>query len=264
MFPFLLCMPLLLFNGLFSLLVGFIPGTLGANKYGSAPWDSLREFEVSEWFAELLLGDHRRLRREAEQGDVDKQYRLATLYMYKSSGALSGYMRLSEGLKWLHKAAEQGCRWAQKELGDCYRKGIGVKQNREEALKWYLKIAEWWRKEPEEWYYPDILVFLACCYMAGEGVEQNDDEAVRLFRRAAEKGNRPGQICLGFCYLSGYGVEQNREEAMEWYYSAGPIMAQTDSSAAVLFRHRSPEDFLRDMAVEIGLPRKRVYPDVGK
>jgi TPR repeat protein len=44
-------------------------------------------------------------------------------------------------VKWHHKAAEQGHAEAQYNLGFCYEKGKGVKQNYEKAEEWYRKAA---------------------------------------------------------------------------------------------------------------------------
>ena len=45
---------------------------------------------------------------------------------------------LEAAVYWLHKAAAQGEAWAQLELGIARFQGSGIKQDFEEALKWYL------------------------------------------------------------------------------------------------------------------------------
>ena len=48
----------------------------------------------------------------------------------------------SEAVKWYRKAAEQGNKQAQYNLGVCYESGRGVPQDYSEAVKWYRKAAE--------------------------------------------------------------------------------------------------------------------------
>ena len=48
----------------------------------------------------------------------------------------------AEAVKWYRKAAEQGNANAQKNLGVCYEKGLGVSKDQAEADKWFHKAAE--------------------------------------------------------------------------------------------------------------------------
>ena len=47
-----------------------------------------------------------------------------------------------EAVKWYRKAAEQGYASAQYNLGNIYGNGRGVKQDYVEAVKWYRKAAD--------------------------------------------------------------------------------------------------------------------------
>ena len=47
-----------------------------------------------------------------------------------------------EAVKWFRKAAEQGIAEAQFQLGNCYFNGEGVREDKTEALKWFRKAAE--------------------------------------------------------------------------------------------------------------------------
>jgi len=62
-------------------------------------------------------------RKAAEQGDVDAQYTLGTLY----ENGLGVKQDDAEAVKWYLKAAEQGDARAQINLGAMYDKGQGVK-----------------------------------------------------------------------------------------------------------------------------------------
>ena len=48
----------------------------------------------------------------------------------------------SEAIKWYRKSAEQGYAQAQRNLGNMYYNGYGVKQDYSEAVKWFRKAAE--------------------------------------------------------------------------------------------------------------------------
>ena len=45
-------------------------------------------------------------------------------------------------MKWYRKAAEQGVARAQFNLGECCYDGVGIAQDKAEAVKWFQKAAE--------------------------------------------------------------------------------------------------------------------------
>ena len=104
--------------------------------------------------------------------------------------------------------AEQGDTIAQDLLGDMYRKGLGVKQDYFEAVKWFRKAAEQG--------YAQAQFNLGTMYNNGRGVKQDDFEAVKWYRKAAEKGDADAQVLLGLAYLLGKGGQFNKSLAKEW------------------------------------------------
>ncbi|TAH01778.1 MAG: sel1 repeat family protein, partial [Sphingobacteriales bacterium] len=90
----------------------------------------------------------------------------------------------------LSKAAEQGYARAQYNLGLMYEEGIGVLQDKKEAISWYFKAAEQG--------VADAQYNLGIMYTKGEGVLQDKKEAVNWYRKAAEQGNAKAQYKLGF------------------------------------------------------------------
>jgi TPR repeat protein len=68
-------------------------------------------------------------RNSAEQGDVDSQLMLA--FCYETA------REITENVKWLLRAAEQGKVTAQYDLGINYSRGEGVPKNDIEAYKWF-------------------------------------------------------------------------------------------------------------------------------
>lgn len=119
----------------------------------------------------------------------------------------------------LRQPAEQGQARAQFYLGNCYRNGIGVNENLDEAIKWYKKAAEQG--------YTNAQDQLGDMYLYGKGVEKDEDEAQRWYKTAflrAEEQARKGifkyQIKLMIYYMKGRGVEKNVDKAEEWYNKA--------------------------------------------
>ena len=119
---------------------------------------------------------------------------------------------LYEAVKWYRKAAEQGEANGQNNLGYCYQKGYGVDQDYTEAVKWYRKAAEQG--------YASAQNNLGYCYEKGLGVAKDLYEAVKWYRKAAEQGNKSAQFNLGQCYEYGTGVTKNVTEAVKWYRKA--------------------------------------------
>lgn len=162
--------------------------------------------------------DRIKCRIGAEQNDAESQYKLG-VYYENGKGVKQDY---EEAIKWYRKAAEQGYIKAQKSLGDCYHKGIGVTQDYTKAEEWYKKA-----KEPEKKFNEDAekgsaetQYKMGWRYKYGEGVEEDDAVAAQWYLKAAERGNANAQYELGQCYYKGVGVEQNYSNATKWYRKA--------------------------------------------
>ena len=146
--------------------------------------------EAAKWFS-----------KAAEQGNADAMDHLVC-YGYDLG------LNDTEMVKWYRMAAEQGYGVAQFHLGRCYKNGVGVVQNKGEAVKWFSKINPDWQ-------------FTIGCRLYEEGGEHNKTEAVKWWRKAAERGERQAQLILGYCYERGAGVSQDKTEAAKWYRKAG-------------------------------------------
>jgi TPR repeat protein len=105
--------------------------------------------------------------------------------------------------------AEKGNASAQYNLGQIYRRGLGVIQDYKEAAKWYRKAAE--QGYGTAWYN------LGAMYNEGNGVDQDYKEAVKWWRKAAEQGDAWAQNNLGVKYASGQGVIQDNVYAHMWF-----------------------------------------------
>ena len=101
---------------------------------------------------------------------------------------------------------------AQYNLGVCYYTGTGIKEDKEEAVRWYRRAAENGNAMAQ--------YNLGNCYYTGTGIKEDKEEAVRWYRKAAEQGNTIAQYSLGFCYKNGTGIKEDKEEALRWYRKA--------------------------------------------
>jgi uncharacterized protein len=109
----------------------------------------------------------------------------------------------------IEQQAQGGDADAQSKLGVMYASGVGRKQDRKEALRWYRRAAE--QGNPVgEWN-------LAFMYVKGEGVATDFHEARKLFRKAAEGGLPNAQYDLGIMLLDGLGGNPDRVEAEKWF-----------------------------------------------
>ena len=104
-----------------------------------------------------------RLRRKAEGGSADAQYRLGTLCLAGGDGA--------EALRWFRKSAEQGNALAQTGIAVMYLEGNGVAQDYAEAMSWFRKAAGHGSPAAEG--------SIGNLYHCGLGVSQELAEAVR-------------------------------------------------------------------------------------
>ncbi|GES82577.1 kinase-like domain-containing protein [Rhizophagus clarus] len=87
---------------------------------------------------------------------------------------------------YFQKAAENGYKVAQHNLGECYRNGIGVRKDERKAFELFKKSAEQG--------YNDAKFRLGYCYDVGIGTDINKVKAFELYKVAAEKGDDDAQI----------------------------------------------------------------------
>lgn len=105
--------------------------------------------------------------------------------------------------------AEAGNPEAQSQLGVLYSSGVGIAQDKAEAVRWYTRSAEQG--------FPLGQWNLAFMYLRGEGgLKEDPNKAHDLFRQAADKGFAPAQYDLAMMYIFGIAVEKNRDEAEKW------------------------------------------------
>jgi uncharacterized protein len=114
--------------------------------------------------------------------------------------------------RWFQKAADQGNPLGQNGLGLLYQNGLGVEQDYAQALQWFRKSAD----QRYGW----GLANLGTMYKNGWGVAVDYDAALRSYKAAAAQDNPGAQNGLGVLYENGWGVQQDLAEAFNWYSRA--------------------------------------------
>lgn len=159
--------------------------------------------------------------KAAKAADVFGLINLANFYKKGVSGILEKDLEVAD--KYYKKAfnkakilVKKGDVRAQRVLGYCYVKGLGVEQNTEKSIKWLKKAA---RKRD-----CNAMSSLALYYDNGDGVKKNIKKAVKLYKAAAEHGSAEAQANFGICFEYGTGVKKDIHEAFKWYNKAAERM----------------------------------------
>src|SRR5579864_4768844 len=118
------------------------------------------------------------LRKAAEQGSVESQFVLSTLYQSGRGGTPADP---AQSFKWALKAAEGGHPIAQHNVGDAYLHGLGVGINLEQARTWFERAAEQGFAH-SEW-------MMGRIYLEGIGVAPNRDEALKWLTKSLAQGH---------------------------------------------------------------------------
>lgn len=90
-------------------------------------------------------------------------------------------------------------------MGNLYRKGLGVELNFEKAFELYLYAAE--RGHPED------QANVGFMYMRGDGVKKDYEKSRFWFEKAAAQNWASAYDKLGLLYLNGWGVKKDPERA---------------------------------------------------
>ncbi|GES98825.1 kinase-like domain-containing protein [Rhizophagus clarus] len=140
---------------------------------------------------------------------------------------------------YFQKAAKNGNKLAQYNLGNCYKNGKGVEQNKRKAFKLYQKSAEQG--------YKDSQFELGYCYSEGIGTDINKTKAFELYKIAAKKEHIIAQCILGIIYESGECTKIDLEKAIYWYKKA----AENGHGAFKLYLKSTEQGYL-DAQFQLG------------
>lgn len=109
---------------------------------------------------------------------------------------------------WFRRAAEAGHDFSQYAFG----KLLQGQKRMEEAVSWYEKAAE----RSNIW----AAYRLGKLYLEGTDVPKDTAKAVEYLTDAAQEGNQYAQYTLGKLYLIGEDVAQDREQAYSWFWES--------------------------------------------
>ena len=150
----------------------------------------------------------------------------------------------AEQVQVLKKLWDAGFSVAAHQLGKCWRDGMGVLPDDEQAELWFRRAAEAGhdfsqyalgkllqnQKRMEEavsWYEKAAVqgntwaaYRLGKLYLEGTDVPKDTAKAVEYLTNAAQEGNQYAQYTLGKLYLAGGDVGQDREQAYRWFWES--------------------------------------------
>jgi TPR repeat protein len=149
-----------------------------------------------------------RVRAGAARGDAEAQYHLGSDYYY-GHGVKQDYQ---EAVRWYRKSAMQGSAKARYSLAYCYAHGSGVTRDVDEAIRYLKQAADQGN--------PQALCQLATMYSEGRDLPWNRTEAFRLYRAAADRGDASGEYGLAYLYSHGAAEERDYAEAARWALKA--------------------------------------------
>ncbi len=166
------------------------------------------------------------LKKAANQGNKEAQFQLGFDY-YEGVGVKQDY---KEAVYWFSKAAEQGNVDAQHNLGVMYYNGEGVAQDYKAAVQWYSKAAQQG--------HADAQFNLGNMYREGQGVAQDYKAAEQWYSKAAQQGYAKAQTNLGLMYKKGQGVAQDYKAAVQWFSKAAQQgLAEAQNSLGLMYNN---------------------------
>ncbi|WP_317335071.1 MobP3 family relaxase [Dysosmobacter welbionis] len=154
-------------------------------------------------------------------------------------------------------------------LGKCWRDGMGVLPNDEQAELWFRRAAQAGHdfsryalgklmqsqrrmEEAVSWYEkaaaqgnPWAAYRLGKLYLEGKNIPKESAKALEYLNASARQGSQYAQYTLGKLYLTGEGVAQDREQAYRWFQASA---SQGNEYAQFFLEHfndvRSPNVLL--------------------
>ncbi len=148
--------------------------------------------------------------RGAEAGHADCYLQMAH-FAFRGVGTVKNY---SKAFFCYNKAFELGA--DRKEtairIGVCYLRGLGVKENRAQALEWFKKAAAAGSA--------DGIFLCGESYFFGSGCEQDYKIASQYYTLAAKEEHTRATVALAICYEQGFGVPQSNKKAAMLYKRA--------------------------------------------
>ncbi len=138
----------------------------------------------------------------------------------------------------LKKAHEKGDKFEvaveQNKVGLCFKDGLGVEKDDQQAFEWFNKAAAHNDHAKDE---------LGVCYYEGKGVVKNDAQAFVLFSEAKKKGVVNAFNHLGVCYYYGHGVTKDCYKAIRLFNQAKDKgVAEAHNSLGICYKEGQDKD----------------------
>ena len=185
------------------------------------------------------------LRRQADAGDVNMQFAMATLYdpVFKFSTLVAPDM--ATAMRYYRMAAEHGQTVAASNLGVVLTTGRdGVARDVPEGLKWFNQAADANYAPAER--------ELGKIYGQGVLVAADRPAALKLFQKAADAGDSYAEAEIGQAYLNGFPpYPKNIDTAMQWYGKAAADPAQVNAARILGIAARDGAGLPRDRQVSL-------------
>ncbi|MET4001069.1 SPOR domain-containing protein [Marinobacterium sp. MBR-109] len=144
--------------------------------------------------------------------------------------------------RWLHQA-EQGDATALFNLGQFYRKGVGMPPDRVQAARFYRRAAELGHRAAQ--------FNLGTLYYFDPSGQPDYDQARHWWRQAAEQGDAGAAYQLALLYLNGGDQPADTEQALFWMRKAQAV-GHPDATAALGQMQALQSDELIYYTVQLG------------
>ena len=188
------------------------------------------------------------LRQAAERGDLNALVNMGYIYRNRLSGVRQDKI---EALKWYMRAAERGHADSQAYVGHAYLTGNGIEKDKLKAAVWLEKAAA---KGDTSAQFNLGVMYEQPLFATGDeatGVPRNYAKAADLYRAAAVKGHAKAQLNLATMYEKGIGVPQDNVKALEWYLKSA-ANGYADAQVLVAYGYANgslvPKDTVRAYA----------------
>ncbi|WP_042296313.1 tetratricopeptide repeat protein [Paraburkholderia bannensis] len=199
----------------------------GGQPSVSAESDPQTANAVADYNAGNLTVARTEFQSAAAHGNRLAEFNYAMMLLNGEGGAAD----VSEGRKWLHKAADANMSHAQYVYGKMYDDGDFVDRNPVEAHQWFLKAAKQGHVQAE--------LALANQFLDGRGTGRDNKQAFYWYKKAAEGGDMTAQYVTGSFYeRGGDGVPKNLNVARAYYAAAA---SQGDPVARLKFQQLSAQ-----------------------
>jgi Sel1 repeat len=129
--------------------------------------------------------------------------------VFQMAGNANANGQRAEALAYLEKSAEMGYPKGEWSIGIDYLKGIGERQNLQQALHWLSLSADAGFRAGQ--------YQMGDMYERGDGVPRDQARAIQLYKLAAAQHSADAEFALGLDYEFGTGVAHNRELATQYF-----------------------------------------------